>query len=393
MVVAAVGGLASSACHGDPPKPMQMPPTAVSVLTVKAQTIPAKYQYQGVAQASKHVEVRSNVTGVILKRAFVEGTDVPKGALLYIIDTTIYAALARNAEGTVNDAKARLSNTERNLDRLKGLLAERAVAQKDYDDAEQAEKQAAADVLADQALVDQAHKNLSDCYVRAQIAGRVGLANLELGARVTAATDLLTTIDQVDPIYVSFNPAQEDLLTWRREIADKRLVFPAGALRVRAVLSDNTYDPEEGTLNFADITIGSQTGTQQLRATFANRAHFLLPNQFVRVEMLDLKRADAILVPQRAVQQGITGAYVYTVGDSNKVGIKPVETAGWDGAQWIIASGLAVGDKVVVDGVQKIYPTATVNPIPYNPAADTTLKTVQTDVPAAPSFPIVRGRP
>jgi membrane fusion protein, multidrug efflux system len=378
-----------SGCQKPAPA-FQMPPTKVSVIEVSPQTIAAHYDYQGVASASKHVEVRANVTGVILRRAFVEGTDVPQGALLYQIDTTIYEAALRNAVGQLEDAKARLSNAKRNLDRLKPLLEEKAVAQKDVDDQEQAFQQGQADVVAAQGLVDQARKNLSDTQVRAQVAGRVGLANLELGARVTGPSDLLTWVDQVDPIYVSFSPPQEDLLAWRREIAEKRLAFPSGKLQVRAVLADGSVYENPGTINFADIQVATQTGTQQLRATFPNRNHVLLPGQFVRAELIDLKREGAILVPQRAVQQGLTGAYVFVVGDSNKVGIKPVQTAAWQGSQWVINDGVKAGDKVIVEGTQKIGPGMKVNPTPYNAATDSTLKPLPQDIPAAPSFSIVQ---
>jgi len=388
----AIGALALAGCHKQAP-PFQFPPSLVTVVTVKPQTIPAQYQYQGVAQAFKHVEVRSNVTGVIVSRDFVEGTDVQKGTLLYQIETPIYAGAAQSAVGSLEDAKARESNAKVNLDRLQALLAERAVAQKDYDDAEQAYRQAVADVAGAQGTLQQAEKNLNDTKVRAQISGRVGRANLELGARVVGGTDLLTTVDQVDPIYVNFSPPQEDILAWRRDIAGKRLQFPTGKLRVRAILADGTFNPQEGTINYADIEVDSATGAQRLRATFPNQNHVLLPNQFVKVELLDVKRDSALVVPQRAVQQGIAGAYVYVVLDSNKAGVRPVQTSAWQGAQWIITDGIKAGDKVIVDGTQKIYPGAKVNPTPYNADADSTLKTVQRDVPAAPSFQIVpRGR-
>jgi membrane fusion protein (multidrug efflux system) len=390
--VVALPLLALDGCHKAAP-PFQFPPSLVTVVEVKPQTIAAHYQYQGVAQAFKHVEVRSSVTGVITSRNFVEGTDVPQGALLYQIETPIYQGTLQSAQGTLEDAKARQSNAKVNLDRLKALLAERAVAQKDYDDADQAYRQATADVTGAEGTVQQAQKNFNDTKVRAQIAGRVGRANLELGARVVGGTDILTTVDQVDPIYVNFSPPQEDILAWRRDIAGKRLQFPTGKLRVRAILSDGTFNPTDGTINYADIVVDSATGAQRLRATFPNRDHVLLPNQYVRVELLDVKRDSALVVPQRAVQQGIAGSYVYVLGDSNKAGVKAVQTAAWQGAEWVITDGIKAGDKIIVDGTQKIFPGAKVNPSPYNPATDSTLRTVQQDKPAPPSFQIVpRGR-
>jgi membrane fusion protein, multidrug efflux system len=385
MIVA----LGQTGCHKAPP-PFQMPPSLVTVMEVKPRTIPALYDYQGVAQAYKHVDVRSNVTGIIVSRDFVEGSDVQKGALLYRIETPIYAGSLENAKGQLENARAQELNAKVNLDRLKALLAERAVAQKDYDDALQTYNQALAAVVAAQGLVTQSEKNFNDTQIRAQIPGRVGRANMELGNRVSGGTDVLTTVDQVDPIYVNFSPPQEDILAWRRAIAGRRLEFPTGKLRVRAILADGTYNPQEGTINYADINVDSATGAQRLRATFANRDHILLPNQFVRVELLDIKRDSALVVPQRAVQQSIAGPYVYVLGDSNKAGVRPVQTSSWEGPEWIITDGIKAGDKVIVDGTQKIFPGAKVNPTPYNPATDSTLKAIQQDMPAAPSFQIVK---
>jgi membrane fusion protein (multidrug efflux system) len=371
---------------------MQFPPTGVTVVSVTPQTIPVHFRYQGVAQSSKHIIVRAQVTGVIIARPFVEGTDVAKGTLLYEIDTTQYAAGLRTTLGTLDDAKAKLANAEINLNRVRPLLAERAVAQSTLDSAEQIYRQAQADVAADQGAVDQARKSYNDCFVRAEVDGRVGLAYLVLGSRVTGSSDSLTTLDQIDPVYVQFNPSYQDILAWRREIAAKQLTFPSGLLRVRAYLEDGSVVERTGTLSFADISIQQQTGTQTLRATFSNPGHILLPGGYVKVELLDLKRDGAILVPQRSVLQGLTGSYVFVVGDSNKVGIRPIQASSWSGSQWIVDDGIKAGDKVVVDGTQKIYPGARVNPAPYDPAADTASQMLSQDVPASPSIPLGSGR-
>ncbi len=377
--------LAALGCQS-PQAGMQFPPTQVTVATVAPQTIPVQFRYQGVAQSSKHIIVRAQVTGVVIARPFVEGTDVVKGTLLYQIDTTQYAAALRSAIGNLDDAKARLAEAELNLARVKPLLAERAVAQSTLDSAEQIHRQAEADVAAGEGSVDQARKSYSDCFVRAEVDGRVGLAYLVLGSRVTGTSDSLTTLDQIDPLYVEFNPSYQDVLAWRREIAAKRLTFPTGHLQVRAYLEDGSVVEQPGTLNFAQISVQAQTGTETLRATFPNAGHVLLPGQFVKIELLDLKRDGALLIPQRAVLQGLTGAYVYVVGDSNKVGIRPVVTSAWSGSQWIVDQGLKAGDMVVVDGTQKIFPGATVKPVPYNPATDTAAPALGQDVPAPPAI-------
>jgi membrane fusion protein, multidrug efflux system len=382
--------LAVAGCHGSPGG-MQFPPTLVTIVTVAPQTIPAHFRYQGVAQASKHIIVRAQVAGVVIARPFVEGTDVAKGTLLYQIDTTQYAAALRTATGNLEDAKAKLASADINLNRARPLLAERAVAQSTVDSAEQIYRQAQADVAADQGAVDQARKSYNDCFVRAEVDGRVGLAYLVLGSRVTGPGDSLTTLDQVDPLYVQFNPSYQDILAWRREIAAKQLTFPSGKLRVRAYLEDGSVVERPGTLNFADVSLQLQTGTQTLRATFPNGGHILLPGEFVKVELLDLKRDGAILIPQRAVLQGLTGAYVYVVGDSNKVGIHPVQASSWSGAQWVVDEGLKAGDRVVVDGTQKIFPGAKVNPVAFKAASDSGAPAIN-DVPAAPAISLGSGR-
>src|SRR5207302_11458938 len=216
-VLIAVGVLvltAAAAFRRAPSAPASSPPSEVSVVTVGPETVAARYEYVGQAEASRSVEVRSQVTGVVVARPYAEGTDVAKGTLLFRIDPTTYEAAYRSAQ-------ARLANADRTLARLKPLLAARAVAQKDVDDAQQAFDQA-------QAAVDQTKKDYEDTFVRAEISGRAGRAQLELGARVTGPGDLLTTVEQVDPIYVNFSPSDEDLLGLRRDIADGRLLLPPG---------------------------------------------------------------------------------------------------------------------------------------------------------------------
>ena len=332
------------------------PPPEVSALTVAPQTVPARYEYVGQAAASLSVEVRSQVTGVIVERPYAEGTDVAKGALLFRIDPRTYEAAYRSAQ-------AQLANAERNLARLKALLGARAVAQKDVDDAQTAFDQA-------QAAVDQTKKDYDDTFVRAEIAGRAGRALLQLGARVTGSGDLLTTVERVDPIYVNFSPSDQDVLSWRREVQAGRLVMPQGPLAVQVTLADGSVYPRTGTLNFTDLALQPATGTQELRAELANPQHLLLPGQFVRVRLLGLTHPGAILVPQRAVQQGLGGAFVYVLDAGDKVATRSVTATAWDGASWLIAQGLAAGDRVVVDGVQQVAPGSPVRAVAYQAAAD-----------------------
>jgi membrane fusion protein (multidrug efflux system) len=353
-----------------PPAP---PPPEVTVLTVQPQTIPGQFEWVAQAAASKSVQVRSQVSGVIVARPYVEGTDVPKGTILYRIDPRTYLANYESAKARLAESEAQFANAARTLNRLKPLLAERAVAQQDVDNAQGSYDQYRAAVLDAKAEVDAAKKNYDDSFVRAEISGRAGRALMELGALTSGPTEQLTTVDQVDPIYVYFNPSDQDVLQWRRDIAAKRLVLPRGMLDVQATLADGSVFRQTGKLDFVSVALQPTTSALQLRAEFPNPQHTLLPGQFVRVKLLGLRRKDAILVPQRAVQQGLTGPFVYVLGDSSKVIARTVTGSAWQGTQWIIDEGVRPGDKVVVDGAQKIVPDAPVRPVAYHPESDSTL--------------------
>jgi membrane fusion protein (multidrug efflux system) len=368
------------------PAPAAPPPPEVTVLTVQRQTIPGQFEWVAQAAASKSVEVRSQVSGVIVERPYVEGTDVPKGKVLFRIDPRTYLANYESAKARMAEAQAQYDNAERTLNRLKPLLQQAAVAQQDVDNAQAAYDQAHAAVLDAKAEVDAAKKNYDDSFVRAEVAGRAGRALMEVGALTSGPTEQLTTVDQVDPIYVYFNPSDQDVLQWRRDVAAKRLVLPGGMLDVQARLADGSVYADTGKLDFVALTLQPSTGALQLRAEFRNPQHTILPGQFLRVRLLGLKRNDAILVPQRAVQQGLTGPFVYLLGDSNTVSARTVAATAWQGTQWIIDDGLKPGDKVIVDGTQKIAPGHPVRPVAYNPAGDSTLA-LQNDsvILAAPS--------
>src|SRR6267154_2222968 len=261
VVAVALLLIGAAACRRPTLASAAPPPPEVSVLTVAPETVTARYEYVGQAAASRSVEVRSQVMGVIVERPYAEGTDVVKGTVLFRIDPTTYEAAHRSAQ-------ARLANAERNLARLKALLGVRAVAQKDVDDAQQAFDQA-------QAAADQTKKDYEDTFVRAEISGRAGRSQLELGARVTGPGDLLTTVERVDPIDVNFSPSDQDVLRWRRDIADGRLLMPPAphALAVQVTLADGSLFPATGELNFADLALQPATGTQQLRAQLRNPQH------------------------------------------------------------------------------------------------------------------------
>lgn len=354
--------LAPLSCKKAPPP--AFPPTEVSVVTIVPRTVGLVYDFAGEVQAAHRVEVRSNVTGVIVSRPYTEGGEVRAGDLLFKIDPTIYDAAWRSAKARLSQAQARLTNAERNADRLRPLLADSAVARQEVDNAENELAQARAGVEDATAEVDRTHKDLTDTDVRAQISGRAGQAALLVGARVTGTGDLLTTIDALDPVYVNFQPSAQQLLTWRRDRRANRQLQPGGSVRIQAMLPDGSLLPREGRINYVDPVADAETGTQKFRAEFANGDRMLVPGQFIRVRVQGLARDSAIVVPQRAVQQAMGRQVVYIVAAGDSVMAREVSATGWAGDQWLIEKGLAAGDRVIVDGVQKVGPGRVVKPVP-----------------------------
>ena len=259
--------ITASACE----KPAAIRPLPdVGVMTVAPEDVPARLEYVGQVEALRHVEVRSQVTGIIQEQAYTDGTDVAAGALLFRLEATTYRASYQAAMARLRDAEARAANAERLLGRLQPLLAERAVSQKDVDDAATEVARSQAEVAARRADADRARKDLDDTEIRAEIAGRADRALLPLGARVTGPADLLTTVDQIDRVYVNFNPSDQDILRWRKDIADKRLMVPAGRrTEVELILSDGSIFPQRGRVDFASLAFTQATGSLRVRAEFA----------------------------------------------------------------------------------------------------------------------------
>jgi membrane fusion protein (multidrug efflux system) len=349
-VVLLAGGCGRKA--GGPP---MFPPAEVSVVTVHPETVPERYEFPGQVEAYRRVEVRSRVDGIIEARPFVEGALVRPGELLYKLDQVRYEAAFRSAQ-------ARSQNAQQTLARLEPLVAQHAVAQQDVDNA-RSEYQAA------RAAMDAARKDLDDTEIRAAIAGRVGRTLLEVGARVTGPADLLTTIDRLDPVYVTFQPSSQQLLTWQVDPRSRALIQAGSRLVVQVVLADGSVLPRTGRLDFVAPALDAATGTQEFRAVFANPDRLLVPGQTVRVRLVGFARANALAVPERAVQTGLGRQFVYVVGPGDTARAKDVVPGPWSGDRWIIDRGLEAGDRVIVDGVQKIGPGRPVHPMPLADSA------------------------
>jgi membrane fusion protein (multidrug efflux system) len=300
-------------------------------------------------QPYRRVEVRARVDGVIEARPFTEGSVVKPGQMLYRLDRV-------KPEAAYQSALARAQNAKRTLERLQPLVKENAVAQQDVDNA-QAEMESAQGDLA------QAKKNLDDVIVRAEIEGRVGRTKLDAGARVTGPSDLLTTIDVLDPVYVSFNPSTQQLLAWKQDSSAKKLIQRGSALAVGATLPDGSAFPRTGKLDFVAPSLDAATGTQEFRAIFRNPDYLLVPGQFVRVRLSGFTRDSALAIPQRAIQQALGRQFVYVVGKGDTVATRDVQPGPWSGTLWIIDKGLSPGERVIVDGVQKAAPGRTVKAV------------------------------
>jgi membrane fusion protein (multidrug efflux system) len=341
--------------------PGGFPPAQVAVMTAQPKTVPMTLEYAGQITGVREVEVRARVTGILLKRNYVEGGPVKAGQSLFTIDPAPFRAALAQAEADLASAQARLAQAQRNSARLKPLIEAKAVAQKDADDALSAEQIAAADVQSAKARLTQARLNLEYSRVEAPISGIAGRALKSEGSLVSGPDVLLTTVSQTKPIYVSFGLPDNEQLRWQRQAQAGELVLPAdGKFTVAVKLADGSMAAATGKMNFADVRINPATGTSEARAELPNPDGSLRPGQFVRVLLSGAQRTNAILVPQRAVLDGPQGKFVYVVSDKGTADIRPVEAGDWTGDSWVIRKGLKAADKVIVDGVMKIGPGAPV---------------------------------
>jgi membrane fusion protein (multidrug efflux system) len=345
--------------HGGPGS--GMPPAAVSTMTVEPKAILAPFEYTGQTAGSREVEVRARVRGILQSRNFTEGGTVKKGQSLYTIDAAPFQAALAKAEADLAGVSARLEQAKRNAARLLPLYAEKAVSQKDFDDAASAEAIGEADVKAARARLAEARLDLAYTRVEAPVSGIVGRSLPSEGTLISGADVLLTTITQVDPLWVNFGIPDADWLRMRSEVDAGRLILPKDdRFEVRLRLADGQIVSRTGWLTFSDIRVSGQTGTSDARAVIANADEKLRPGQFVRVTLTGATRPGAVLVPQRAVLDGPQGKFVYVVDDKSAAQPRPVELGEWAGSDWIITGGLKAGDRVIIDGVMRIGPGAPV---------------------------------
>jgi membrane fusion protein (multidrug efflux system) len=336
-----------------------MPPAEVTVVSASAQALPVTWEYVGQTAGSREVEVRARVTGILLSRNFREGERVKKGQSLFTIDPAPFQAAAARAEADVVAAQARLDQARRNAARLKPLYAEKAVSQKEYDDAVSAEAIGAADVKAAQARLTEAKLSLEYTRVEAPVSGITTRALPSEGTLVSGPSVLLTSVVQVDPIWVNFGIPDNEQARIQKEAREGSLKLPRN-FEVELRLADGSVYGQRGKLDFADVRVSTATGTREARAEVPNPDGALRPGQFVRVVLKGAMRPNAITVPQRAVLEGPQGKFVYVVDEKGTAQARPVQAGQWSGERWIISSGLQGGERVIVDGVMKIGPGAPV---------------------------------
>jgi membrane fusion protein (multidrug efflux system) len=350
-----VAVLLAAGCSRSTPT-VQTTTPEVRIITVVSQTLANMIEVPGRLQAVRTAEVRARVNGIVQRRLYLEGSDVQAGQALFAIDPRELRAQLNAARATLSRAEATAANARQDVNRYQGLVAQKAISQQEYDAAVARLRTAEADVAQSRAQVESARLNLSYTTVIAPISGRAGRAEVTEGALVSAVgATPLTKVEQLDPIYANFSQSSSDLLAIRKEIASGGLRVPGlRQVTARLVLEDGSVHGPTGYLNFGDLAIDAATGTTEFRAEFPNPNRVLLPGQFVRVRIAAGVRPRGLLIPQRAVTVGAQGASVMVVGLKDVVKRRAVTLGDLQGGSWVILSGLATGDRVIVDGLQKI---------------------------------------
>jgi membrane fusion protein (multidrug efflux system) len=352
--------LLSAAC-GKQQQTGAPPPPEVGVVTLTNQRVSDLRNLPGRVSAYVIAEVRPQVTGIIQKRLFEEGSQVKAGQPLYQLDDAIYRAEVTSREAAVSKAHATLEAAKLAANRSTELARIDAVSEQEKETAVAAARQASADVEAAEAALRSAQVNLAYARISSPIAGRIGKSNFTQGALVTANQDQpLTTVQQLDPLYVDLTQSATELLQLRRDFAGAKLNQSAP---VTLILEDGTKYPHTGELKFADVSVDPQTGSFALRAVVPNPNHMLLPGMYVRA-VLERGEREAVLAPQRAISRDPKGNGVaLVVTADNKVEQRTVNTSRTIGDQWLIEKGLAAGERVIVEGVQKVQPGMQVRPV------------------------------
>ncbi|WP_034912827.1 MULTISPECIES: efflux RND transporter periplasmic adaptor subunit [Erwinia] len=359
------GSLALTGCDNkEAPKGGQQQAPEVGVVTLKSAPLKITTDLPGRTSSYRIAEVRPQVSGIILKRNFIEGSDVKAGQSLYQIDPATYQAAYDSAKGDLAQAQANAQIAAVTVKRYKPLLGTKYISQQDYDQAIATQSQTAAAAQGAKANVETARINLAYTKVTSPISGRIGKSSVTEGALVQSAqTDALATVQQLDPIYVDVTQSSEDFMRLRNELKSGKLQQVDGKAQVKLLLQDGSEHAQSGTLEFSDVTVDETTGSITLRAVFPNPDHALLPGMFVRARLEEGINPNALLVPQQAVTRTPTGqATAMVVGADNKVEARTLTADQAIGDKWLVTSGLKEGEKVITTGIMRAKPGAQVTP-------------------------------
>jgi len=351
-----------------------MPPAAVDVVTLHSAPLQLMTELTGRTAPLRVAEVRPQVNGIILKRLFTEGSDVKAGQLLYQIDPAVYQAEVASAKANLAKAEANERSARLKAQRYAELVKVKAISRQEYDDADAAWKQQVAEIGSAKAALQSANINLAYTRITAPISGRIGKSAVTEGALVTAqqATSL-TTISQLDPMYVDVRQSTADLLRLKRQVAAGKLTQgEKGDASVSFQLEDGSQYGQKGSLQFSDVTVDETTGMVTLRVIVPNPNQLLLPGMFMRATLQEGERPQGLLVPQTAVTRTPKGgATAMVVTADNKVELREVQLGRVYGDSWVVESGLNAGEKVIVAGLQKVKPGAAVAPTEHASTAQT----------------------
>ncbi len=356
-IVPAVAVLLAACGDGSDQADQQRPPPEVIVETVEPKSLPLTLEYPGRVAGYRQVEVRARVEGILLSREYEEGEIVQQGDVLFRIDPREYAAGAESAKARLAEAEANLRNAQQRWERVSALFSRGTASAATRDDARAARDLARAALNEAKANAETAGLSLDYTTVEAPITGATSTETRSEGSLVGSATDTepLTTITQLDPVYVNFSPAETEVTRIRREVAAGRLDAPLdGKYAARIISGDGSPVEQTGIVDFTDNTVDLDTGTIRARAVFDNPDNRLIPGQFVRVQITGLTLVDAITVPRKALNQAPEGAYVYVVEDDGTAIRRQVEIGDALKERWVILSGLEAGERVVTEGVVKV---------------------------------------
>jgi membrane fusion protein, multidrug efflux system len=337
--------------EGTKPGAAAAKPTEVTALTVTARDVPVSFEFVAQTQSSRQVNIQARVSGFLEKRVYTEGSVVKEGQVLFLMDDKPFRVQVDAQAAALSRQQAGLDVARADLERTKPLAAQNALSQKDLDDATGQYQASAAAVEEAKARLETAKLNLSYCTILSPVTGITGAAQQQDGTYISPQNSLLTTAAVLSPIWLNFSVSENEMQTFNEQVAKGALRPPAdGNFVVEVLLVDGSLFPHKGRITFAAPSFNVQTGTFPLRASVDNRDGILRPNAYVKVRLTGAIRPNAILVPQRAVQQGSEGHFVWVIDGDGKARPRPIQVGKWQGRDWFVLEGLRQGDHVIVDG-------------------------------------------